>query len=135
MDTVTRLIEEIEIAAPANAAWDAVRDFGRVHERVATGFVTDCRMDGPDARIVTFANGTSVRETLTGLDDAARRLGYAIVGQRFSHYEGTLQVAPAGEGCRLTWTVELAPPDFADYVAGQMKLAAPLIRARLEAGG
>jgi hypothetical protein len=134
MDTITRLVEEIEIAAPADAVWDAVRDFGRVHERVATGFVTDCRMDGADARIVTFANGTSARETLTGLDDAARRLGYAIVGQRFSHYEGTLQVEPSAAGCRLIWRVELAPPDFADYVAGQMKLAVPLIKARLEAG-
>jgi hypothetical protein len=34
-------------------AWDAIRDFGAVHERLVPGFVVDCRLDG-DARIVTF---------------------------------------------------------------------------------
>jgi hypothetical protein len=39
--------------------------------RLAPGFVTDTRRDG-DNRIVTFANGSVVREVLIDLDDACR---------------------------------------------------------------
>jgi hypothetical protein len=54
---------EFLIASPAEDVWDAVRDFGAVHRRLATGFVVDAKMDG-DARIVTFANGMVAREVL-----------------------------------------------------------------------
>jgi hypothetical protein len=52
-------------------AWAALRDWGALHERLAPGFVTDTRRDG-DNRIVTFANGSVVREVLIDLDDACR---------------------------------------------------------------
>ena len=35
--------QNIHVDADADDAWDAVRDFGAVHERVARGFVTDTR--------------------------------------------------------------------------------------------
>jgi hypothetical protein len=34
-----------------------VRDIGNIHKRLVPGFVADCRMEGDDARIVTFGNG------------------------------------------------------------------------------
>ena len=43
---------QIESDADADSAWDAVRDFGGMHERLVPGFVVDCRLDG-DARLVT----------------------------------------------------------------------------------
>ena len=49
---------EMVLGARAAAVWDAVRDVGSLHTRVCPGFVTDCRMEGPDARIVTFGNGS-----------------------------------------------------------------------------
>lgn len=73
--------KEALLDASADGVWDAVRDFGAVHTRLARGFVTDCTMDD-DARIVTFANGTTARELLVDCDDAKRRLVYAIVGER-----------------------------------------------------
>ena len=48
--------KEFEIDVPVEVAWAAFRDVGAVHERLARGFVVDCRLDGPD-RVVTFANG------------------------------------------------------------------------------
>lgn len=44
---------EVVLAARATEVWDAVRDFGALHDRLVPGFVTDCRLEG-DTRIVTF---------------------------------------------------------------------------------
>ena len=65
--------KDIPIDAHPDEVWDAVRDFGAVHRRLAPGFVTDARLDG-DARILTFANGTVAREVLIDSDDTRRRL-------------------------------------------------------------
>ena len=94
------IIREIDVAAPAEAAWDAICDFGNVHERLAPGFLTAGRLDG-DARIVTFANGMVVREPLVSRDDQARRLVYGAVGGRTSHYNAALQVFDADRGAEL----------------------------------
>jgi len=40
--------KDIPIDAPAHEVWDAVRDFGAVHTRLAPGFVLDTRLDGAD---------------------------------------------------------------------------------------
>ena len=50
--------KDISLDAHPDDVWSAVRDFGALHTRLVPGFVTDTRLDG-DARIVTFANGTS----------------------------------------------------------------------------
>ena len=62
------LYKEISLDARPEDVWAAVRDYGAVHQRVAPGFVTDCRLEG-DSRIVTFANGkvSRVRENYAGL--------------------------------------------------------------------
>ena len=80
---MTTLVKEILVAVPPEAAWDAICDFGNVHERLVPGFLTASRLDG-DARIVTFANGMVLREPLVSREDAARRLVYGAVGGRFT---------------------------------------------------
>jgi Polyketide cyclase / dehydrase and lipid transport len=52
--------KEILIDAPPEHVWDAIRDFGAVHERLVPGFVVDSRLDGDD-RIVTFFSGAVQR--------------------------------------------------------------------------
>ena len=56
---------DIPLNAPAREVWDAVRDFGALHQRLVPGFVTACTLDG-DARIVTFANGSVARRGVEG---------------------------------------------------------------------
>ena len=110
-------------AAPADV-WDAVRDFGAVHTRLAPGFVTDARLDG-DARIVTFANGNVAREVLVDCDDKRRRLVYAIANERVTHYSASVQIMADGEGCcRMTWIVDVLPNAIAPYIDAQMELGA-----------
>src|SRR5258708_28271554 len=91
---------EIRLAARAEDVWDAVRDVGNIHKRLCPGFVTDCRMDGPDARIVTFGNGMVVKELIVDLDDKARRLSLSAVGARLSHHNAPMQIFPHGPDCR-----------------------------------
>ena len=93
---------EIVIDAPPETVWAAVRDVGAVHERLARGFVTDVRLGG-DARIVTFANGLTVRELIVDIDDAARRVAYAVVGGQPTHHSASMQVFGEGEE-RSRWS-------------------------------
>ncbi|MGY3472725.1 SRPBCC family protein [Bradyrhizobium ottawaense] len=112
---------DISINASARDVWDAVRDFGALHERLAPGFVTACTIDG-DARIVTFANGSVAREVLVDCDDARQRLVYAINNERLQHYSASVQVIADGDRrSRLVWIIDMLPNELAAYVQGQTK--------------
>src|ERR1700744_5432957 len=113
------LQKDIPIDAHPDDVWAAVRDFGAVH-RLAPGVVVPTRLDG-EARIVTFANGNVVRELLVDCDDARRRLVYAVISERGTHYKASVQLLANGETCsRMIWTIDLLPNEAAPYVDGQM---------------
>jgi Polyketide cyclase / dehydrase and lipid transport len=119
------LQKDIPLNARADKVWDAVRDFGALHTRLVPGFVLDTRLDGDVARIVTFANGTVARELLVDCDERQRRLVYAVISERVTHYNASVQVISDGEArCRLIWTIDLLPHDIAPYVGDQMDQAA-----------
>jgi hypothetical protein len=124
--------KEVLIAAASDDVWDAVRDFGAVHTRLARGFVTDARMDG-DARIVTFSNGTTARELLVDCDDARRRLVYAILSERIEQHSASAQIFDDGAGqSKFVWTVDILPNDIAPYISAQMDLGIIAMKRTLE---
>ena len=126
--------KEIPLAAHAEKVWDALRDVGAVHRRLARDFVTDTRLDS-DARIVTFANGLVARELIVDVDDRARRVAYAVVGGRLSHHHATMQVMAEGAGrCRLVWVADLLPHDMAGAIGGMMEQGSAAMRQTLERG-
>ena len=126
--------KDIPIDAHPDEVWDAVRDFGAVHRRLAPGFVTDARLEG-DVRIVTFHNGTMAREMLVDCDDARRRLVYAIIGERVKHYSASVQIIPDGEArTRMIWIVDVLPNEIAPYIAGQMDLSVLAMQRTLRRG-
>jgi len=123
---------ELSIQAPADSVWSAVRDFGAVHRRLAPGFVADARMEG-DARIVTFANGTVARELLVDCDEVSRRLVYAIVSERVTHYNASVEVFDASEGrSRIVWTIDFLPKEIAPYLLAQSTEGARVMKQTLE---
>jgi len=129
------LRKELAVDAPAEDVWSAVRDFGAVHQRVARGFIVDCKLDG-DARIVTFANGGEARELLVSRDDDARRLVYAIKNERIVHYNAAVQVFDLGERrCRVVWTIDLLPNEIEGYIDRRMDEAVLAMQATLGSPG
>src|SRR6201998_99736 len=112
----------------------AVRDFGAVHRRLAPVFVLDARLDD-EARIVSFANGSTARELLVDCDDTRRRLVYGVASERVKHYNASVQVIADGEArARLIWIVDLLPNEIAPYIAGQMDHAALAMQKALDRG-
>ena len=118
MSTIHR---EIVVESRPADVWDAVRDVGAVHERLAPGFVVATRLED-GARVVTFANGVVARELIVDVDDGARRLAWSVVGGRMSHHNASLQVFPESEGrSRLVWIADLLPNEVAPVIAGMIE--------------
>ena len=123
--------KEIMISAPASEVWDAVRDFGALHTRLAPGFVLDTKLDG-EARIVTFANGTVARELLVDCDETRRRLAYAVVSERVKQHSASIQIIADGDrSCRMIWITDVLPHEIAPYISAQMDQGALAVQAAL----
>src|SRR5258705_4103591 len=124
--------KEFVVDAHPDQVWDALRDFANVHQRLAPGFVLDSRMDGDDARIVTFSNGTVARELLVDCDDERRRLVYAVISERLKQHSASVQVLPDGaDRSRLIWIVDVLPHEIVPYMNAQMDQAALAMQKKL----
>ena len=125
------ITKEIQVNAPADRVWDAVRDVGNIHKRLVPGFVTDCKMNG-DARVVTFANGITVRELIVDLDEKNRRLVWSARGGRLTHHNASLQLMPQGETTRITWVADLLPNEMRGAIEGMIEQGMQAMKATLE---
>jgi hypothetical protein len=125
------LCKEAHIAASPSKVWSALRDVGALHTRLCPGFVTDTRMEG-HSRIVTFGNGMTAREDILSVDDERMRVAWAIVGQKFHHYQGVARVEPDGDGSKFIWMTDLLPDDLAPGVEAMMTAGLDVIRKTLE---
>lgn len=127
--------KDVTLTASADDVWNAVRDFGALHTRLVPGFVHDTTLDG-EARIVSFANGTTAREVLVDCDDERRRLVYAVISERVKQHSASVQVVADGAArCRLLWTVDVLPHEIAPYMSAQMDLAAAAMRTAFDKVG
>jgi hypothetical protein len=123
---------ETLINAPLEEVWAALRDWGALHQRLAPGFVINTELDGAD-RIVTFFDGTVVREVLVDLDDDAHRLVWSIVGGPYTHHNGSAQVfSVEDERTRFVWTTDLLPNELAARTAQRMEQGTSAIKENLQ---
>jgi len=125
--------KEIVIEASPERVWDAVRDVGAVHERLAPGFVVDTRLE-VGARVVTFANGLVARELIVDVDDEARRLAWAVVGSpRLTHHNASMQIFDDGDrGSRVVWIADLLPNEIAGTIAAMIEEGLGAMKKTLE---
>ncbi|MDQ8726261.1 SRPBCC family protein [Bradyrhizobium sp. LHD-71] len=125
------IIKDVSIDAGPAEVWDALEDFGALHQRLVPGFVTACEFDG-EARTVTFSNGSVAREFLVTSDRERRRLVYAVVSDHIKQHSASAQVFDDGKGgTRLTWITDVLPNDLAPYISGQMDLGAAAMQKAL----
>jgi hypothetical protein len=123
---------EVSIQARAEDVWDALRDVGALHQRLAPGFVTDVKIE-EGARVVTFGNGMVARELILDIDDANKRLAWSVVGSSMTHHSASAQVFAEGpERCRFVWIADLLPNDAARVVAPMMEEGLAVVRRTLE---
>ena len=126
--------KEIAVNAAQDDVWDALRDWGGVHERLVPGFVVDTKLDGED-RIVTFFNGIVVRELLVDLDDDARRLVWSVREGPYTHHNGVAQVFENGSGAtRFVWSADLLPHEAAERTSQMMDRGLAALKEKLESG-
>lgn len=126
--------KDIIINAAPDAVWDAVRDVGKIHERLCPGFVINTEMvDDGAARLVTFGNGMVVKEVIVDSDDARRRLVWTIESERLTHHNGVMQVLEAGEGrTRAIWTADVLPHAAAETMGPMMGMGLEAMKKRLD---
>jgi len=123
---------EIVLRARPEAVWDALRDVGAIHRRLAPGFVTEVRLE-EGARIVTFGNGMVVRELIVTVDDAERRLVWSAVGGPMTHHNASAQVFADGpERSRFVWIADLLPHQLAPTIAAMIDQGLAVIKQTLE---
>ena len=123
--------KEVVTRARPDDVWDAIRDIGALHTRLVPGFVTDTRLE-PGARIVTFANGVTVREPIVTLDEQNRRLVWCAEGARTTHYNSAAQVFADAGGTRVVWTSDFLPDIAAEYIDTAMEAGARAMKAALD---
>lgn len=101
---------------PMAEAWAAIADVGAVHTRLAKGFVTNVTLEG-DVRIVTFANGFTVKEQIIAIDAEHKRLAYTSIGGRASHHNASFQVFEEDDSsCRIEWITDLLPEEVSGAI-------------------
>jgi hypothetical protein len=102
------LRRSIDIAVSAGPAWDAVR-------------------------IVTFANGMSLRELLVGVEDEERRLVWSAQSDAWHHHNASLQVMDLGNGqSRTTWVADVLPDEAGAMIATIMEMGLGAMKVHLE---
>ena len=124
--------KEMTLRANAAQVWDAVRDVGAIHTRLAPDFVKDVKLEG-DARIVTFANGMTAKELIVDVDDANCRLVWSVVEGRPKHHNGSLQVFPEGGRCHIVWIADILPNELKGPIGAMMQQGMDAMKKKLEA--
>ncbi|MCG5213223.1 SRPBCC family protein [Streptosporangium sp. KLBMP 9127] len=107
--------KEIIIEADPADVWAIIGDFTDGPVRMVPGLVTDSRLDEPDVRVVTFADGTVARERLITLDEERRRLVFSVIGDTMqpTHDNASMQVVSHGDGrSRFVWIHDVQPDDL-----------------------
>lgn len=128
------IYKEFLVDAPPLSAWEAIKDVGAVHVRLAKGFVTDTKLDG-NVRTVTFANGFVVQEQIISVDHKLRRLAYRSVGGKASHHNAFFQVFAAPDGrSRILWVTDLLPDEMREPIEQMVELGCTAIQDTLRQG-
>ena len=127
------LRREIVVKATVDQAWEAIADIGALHTRLVPGFVVATRLEA-NARVVTFADGATVREPIIAIDATARRLVWSAEGGAATHYNASAQAfaEPVG-GARVVWIADFLPNALAPQFAAAMDAGMAAMQGALDA--
>lgn len=126
--------KSVNICAGAQTVWDAVSDVGQLHIRIAPGLVTDTRLDdGGAIRIVTFANGLSLKEHIVSNDNDLQRLVWSAESDLWHHHNASLQVFARGnDACEITWIADVLPHEAGETISTIMDMGLAAMKKHIE---
>jgi len=123
---------QVRINRPDAEVWDALRDVGALHTRLVAGFVTDCSLEGA-SRVVTFANGMTVREQIVDVSDEDQRVVWSAAGGRLTHHNASAQVRAVTVGsCDVVWVADLLPNELAPTITAMIEQGLAAMKRTLE---
>lgn len=127
--------KEIVIDVGVEPAWAALRAVEAPHMLFAP-VLTGAEMQG-DVRTVRFADGMVVRERILDVDEAHRRVGYAVVDpQGMSYHHASMQLDIAGPGrCVFIWITDFLPAEAAIGLQPLIERGAAALKQNLEQAG
>lgn len=126
------IYKEFIVDAPASFVWDAIKDFGAVHKRLAKGFVINTTLEN-NIRSVTFSNGYISKETLISIDEKLYRLVYASIGGRAFHHNAYFQVFNISDDqSKILWVTDLLPDELHASIAQMVELGYMTIKETIE---
>ena len=128
--------KSVIIAKPAGFVWDAVSDAGALHTRLVPGLVTDTKLeDDGDVRIVTFGNGSVLREAIISNDGMAMRLAWSAESEYWRHHNASLQIFPLADGsCEAVWTADVLPHAAGALMEQFLTAGLGAMKAHMEGG-
>jgi uncharacterized protein YndB with AHSA1/START domain len=128
------ICKEIVIDAPPEQVWDALRDFGALHERLVPGFVVAAELHD-DVRVITFFNGAVARERLVSTDEGSRRLAYTVIDGPLgaTHHNASAQVMAEADGrSRFVWIADVLPHELEEPMSDLMDRGLVTIKETME---
>jgi hypothetical protein len=125
------LRKEITTHARPDDVWSAIRDVGALHTRLVPGFVIDTKLEG-SVRIVTFGNGSVVREPIVTIDDEGKRLVWSAEGRMTKHYNASVQVLSDGGSTRVVWIADFLPDTARETIAAAMEAGMATMQKTLD---
>jgi len=124
--------KEIVVDVGAEPAWDALRRVGQPHTLFAP-VLTGSHLDG-DVRTVHFADGKVVHERILDVDEAHRRVAYAVVEpQSMTYHHGSMEIGEAGPGrSTFIWITDFVPAEAAAGLQPLIDQGAEALKRNLE---
>jgi uncharacterized protein YndB with AHSA1/START domain len=123
---------EVSIRAPAQQVWRALAATGDAHLAFA-GVLTDCRLEGEDVRVATFANGQVIKERIISVDPQRMRIAYGVIESQFVHHSASMQVVPRSDDeCVFVWIADVLPHAAAAMITPLMEQGARALRSVME---
>ena len=127
--------KEIVVDIGVEPAWAALRSVDTPHTLFAP-VLSGAEMQG-DVRTVRFADGMVVRERILDVDEAHRRVAYAVVDpQGMTYHHASMQLEIAGPGrCVFVWITDFLPAEAAIALQPLIERGAEAFKRNLEQAG
>jgi len=125
--------KEISTKASLNEVWAALRDVGALHTRLVPGFVVDTRLER-GGRIVTFGNGTVLRELIVDVSDETKRVVWSARREQLTHHNASVQAFAGEDGqTRVVWIADVLPNEAAGAMGQLIEQAMLVMKKTLDA--